>query len=407
MAQPTPLTVAIVTAFPADPARPRGGVEAVSVNLVRGLAKFADLSVHVVTTDPDCERPIQTRWEGATLHRLKRPGRNVLTDAIGPGRRLVSEFVTRLKPDVVHAHDVYGLMVQGLPIPRVFTVHGFIHEDTRLAGERFARLRAWIWRRVEIRGWADQPHIVSISPYVRERLSPLVPGVIHDIDNPIDAGCFDVTPRRSSQAVVFSAALINHRKNTLGLVEAFGRYLRGDGNAILRLAGPVAEEDYGRRVRERIVQLGLSERVTLLGSIPAAQVRTELAAASAFALVSFEEGAPMGVAEAMAAGVPVITSNRCGMPYMVRHGESGYLVNPHDVEDVARHLSMLLDQPGRIEAMGAEARRTALERFHPDVVARRTREVYLRAAGRPDANTRISPTPATSEAKREAVPAAR
>ena len=384
MAHTNPLTVAIVTAFPADPARPRGGVEAVSVNLVRGLAKFADLAIHVVTIDPDCERSIQTRWEGATLHRLRRPGRNVLTDAIGPGRRLVSEFVTRLKPDVVHSHDVYGLMVKGLPIPRVFTVHGFIHEDTRLAGERFARLRAWIWRRVEIGGWADQPHIVSISPYVRERLSPLVPGVIHDIDNPIDAGCFDVTPRRMAQPVVFSAALINHRKNTLGLVEAFGRYLRGGGNAILRLAGPVAEEDYGRRVRERMVQLGLSERVTLLGSIPAAQIRTELAMASAFALVSFEEGAPMGVAEAMAAGVPVITSNRCGMPYMIRHGESGYLVNPHDAEDVARHLSMLLDQPGRIEAMGAEARRTALERFHPDVVARRTREVYLRAAGKRD-----------------------
>lgn len=378
MVKPNTMKVAIATAFPADPARPRGGVEAVSVNLVRGLAKFDDLDVQVITTDTACSTATQSKWEGATLHRLPRRGRKVLSDATGPGRQAVSAFIEQLQPDVVHAHDVYGLMVKGLDVPRVFTVHGFIYEDTRLAGERFAALRSRIWKRVEVAGWADQPHIISISPYVRERLAPLVPGVIHDIDNPIDAGCFDVTPNRTRK-VVFSAALINHRKNTLGLVEAFGHYIAGGGDAELRLAGPVAEEEYGRRVHDLIARLGIGDRVTLLGSIPAAQVRQELAAASVFALVSFEEGAPMGVAEAMAAGVPIVTSNRCGMPYMVRHGESGFLVDPNDSQDVARHLGELLNDPARVDSMGREARRVALERFHPNVVARRTREVYRRA----------------------------
>jgi len=381
MVKQNTMKVAIATAFPVDPARPRGGVEAVSVNLVRGLARFDDLDVHVITTDTECAAATETTWEGATLHRLPRRGRRVLSDATGPGRQTVSEFIERLRPDVVHAHDVYGLMVKGLAIPRVFTVHGFIHEDTRLAGERFAALRSRIWKRVEIAGWADQPHIISISPYVRERLAPLVPGVIHDIDNPIDAGCFDVTPNRTRK-IVFSAALINHRKNTLGLIEAFGQYIANGGDAELRLAGPVAEEEYGRRVHAMIAKLGIGDRVRLLGSIPAAQVRQELAAASVFALVSFEEGAPMGVAEAMAAGVPVVTSNRCGMPYMVRHGETGFLVDPNDARDIARHLGELLNDRNRIDAMGAEARRVARERFHPDVVARRTREVYRRASGR-------------------------
>ena len=102
----------------------------------------------------------------------------------------------------------------------------------------------------------------------------------------------------------------------------------------------------------------------------------ELAQAAVFALVSLEENSPMGIEEAMAARVPVLTSNRCGMPYMVRHGETGFLVDPLDVADVARRLETLLADAPRRAAMGTAAREVALARFHPQAVARRTLEVY-------------------------------
>jgi glycosyltransferase involved in cell wall biosynthesis len=177
--------LALVTAFPRDAAAPRGGVEAVSVNLTRALARFSDLEVHVVTVDRNCRQPEDGAWEGAAIHRLPQLGRSTLWSAISADRRQVMERLRALQPDLVHAHDVYGLMVKGLPIPRVFTIHGFIHGDTAVSGERLARLRAVIWRRVETSGWADQPNIISISPYVRERLAGLTEAVVHDIDNPI------------------------------------------------------------------------------------------------------------------------------------------------------------------------------------------------------------------------------
>ena len=77
--------------------------------------------------------------------------------------------------DVIHAHDTFGLMVHGLDLPRVLTIHGFIHEDTRVSGSRFARPRSIIWRYFETRTWAAFPHIISISPYVRERLTGRAP----------------------------------------------------------------------------------------------------------------------------------------------------------------------------------------------------------------------------------------
>ncbi len=375
------LKVAVVTSFPRDPGRPMGGVEAVSVNLVRALGEIPEFDVHVVTTDHAGVFAEEHVWLGTTVHRLPHSGKSVLLDATGPGRRAVQKFLLELKPDVVHAHDVYGLMVRDLPIPRVFTIHGFIHSDTRLSGKRIALLRSWLWQRVEMAGWAEQPHIVSISPYVRERLTDIARGVIHDIDNPIAPECFEVK-RREVHGTIFSAASLCRRKNPLALVEALAR-LRARGiDAQLRLAGPTSEKDYVLLLRQRIAELKLDDRVTLLGSIGSEQVRAELATASVFALVSLEEGSPMGIEEAMAAGVPVVTSNRCGMPYMVRDGESGYLVNPRDTEEIANRLERLLSEPRLRAAMSETSRRIAHDRFHPVVVAKRTREVYLQVLGR-------------------------
>jgi glycosyltransferase involved in cell wall biosynthesis len=372
--------LAFVTAFPEDPAAPRGGVEAVSVVLIDALLRLADLDVHVVTLTREGAARIDG-WRGATVHRLPRRGRWMLTGAVGADRRQMRDFLLRLAPDIVHANDTYGLMVQGLPLPRVFTIHGFIHADTQLSGGAGARARAAVWRRLETRGWADQPHIISISPYVRERLRGIAQGVIHDIENPVARSFFDIA-RRDERPAIFSAGAICRRKNTLGLIDAFAALRRAGVDATLRLAGNVTEADYGARVRDRVQTPELAGHVELLGAISAAQVARELSSASAFALVSLEENSPLGVQEAMAAGVPIVTSSRCGMPYLVRDGESGFLVDPHDRDDIASRLRQIVEDAALRASMGAAARAFALERFHPDVVARRTRDVYARALAR-------------------------
>lgn len=371
------MRIAIVTAFPEQEDTPRGGVEAVSVTLVQSLAALPGLDVQVVTVRADATAGTR-HWNGATIHTLPRLGKRMLTGAMGADRRQVQEQLRALKPDVVHAHDTFGLMVRGLPLPRVLTIHGFIHGDTLVAGAPFARIRSAAWRLIESRTWADYPHIISISPYVRERLTGIATGAIHDIDNPIGASFFNL-PRREAGLVVFSAAVVSRRKNTLGLVEALARVRKAGVDASLRLAGAVAEPAYDQIVQARIGELDLEPYVVRLGGISAAQVADELSRASVFALVSREENSPLGIEEAMAAGVPVVTSNRCGMPYMVRDGVTGYLVDPEDSGDIAARLIDLLRHQDRRTAMGDRARAVAADRFHPGLVAERTRAVYARA----------------------------
>ncbi|MFW6154476.1 MAG: glycosyltransferase family 4 protein [Planctomycetota bacterium] len=374
------MKIAIATAYPTDPASPVGGVEAVSVNLVGALARMEGVELHVVTTDAGRRKPAVFRDGPVIMHRLPRHGRRALTGAVGAGRWQMKHCLRTLAPDVVHAHDVYGLMVKGLAVPRVFTVHGFIYADTAVSGTPAARLRSRLWRRVEVAGWADQPHIIAISPYVHRRLTGLTRARIHDIDNPVGEAYFDI-PRRERSVTILSTAVISPRKNTLALIEAFALLLERGHDVRLRLAGASRWEDYFRKVTERVADPRLTRHVDLLGAISAEHVRRELAAASIYALTSLEENAPVGIAEAMAAGVPVVASNRCGMPYMIREGESGYLVDPTDVRDIARRLEVLVMRRDRREAMGARGRRIALQRFHPAVVAERTMAVYRQAVG--------------------------
>jgi glycosyltransferase involved in cell wall biosynthesis len=369
------MKVAILTSFPTNPLAPRGGVEAVSVNLVEALTRRPGLELHVITADRACEAPAQIDWNGATIHRLPMGGGRLLRFVLGAGRAEVLERISQIDPDVIHAHDFYGIMVKGLPVPRVFTVHGFIHEDTRFSGGWLAWLRAQMWKRHELAAWADQPHIISISPYVRERLAGIARGAIHEIENPIDARVFEIE-RRENEGTIFCAAVISPRKNTLGLVKAFAKVARRHPNAQLRLAGSAADEGYLHEVERCIAENSLSERVQLLGSLSTEEIRAELSRASIFALLSFEEGAPMGISEAMAAGVPVVTSNRCGMPYMVSDGKSGFLVDPHEPQEAADRFDELLSQVELRQRLGANARAFALERFHPDRVAEGTERVY-------------------------------
>ena len=353
-------------------------MEAVSVILVDALARQTGFDVHVVTAERDRSTIATLQHGPVTVHRLPWSATRILTGALGREGRRLRDYIGSLQCDLVHAHDTYGIMLRGLDVPRVLTIHGFIHEDTRVSGERWARLRGRVWRRIETRAWADYPHVISISPYVRERLRGIVSGVVHDIENPIDEAFFDVQ-RRDNGRDIFCAATLSPRKNTLGLVEAFGRLKARGIDASLTLAGAQVPA-YAARVHQRIAELSLQRSVTVLPSIPVREVCDKLASASVVALVSLEENAPLAIEEAMAAGVPVVTSNRCGMPYLVSEGETGYLVNPHNPDEIADRLARILAHPALRVRMGTRARTAARDRFHPLAVAHRTRQVYLRAA---------------------------
>jgi glycosyltransferase involved in cell wall biosynthesis len=368
--------VAVFSRYPSDFSRPKGGVESVTVVLVRALAQIDGLDVHVLTLEPRRTRLAVEQDGRVTVHRL--PGSRwpqMLDVMLGPGKRRLVRYIEKLKPDILHTHETYGLTLGNIPMAHVFTVHGF--DDTNLIADsaRFAWIRSRLWTLVIRHGLAAQKHIISITPYVRTRIESQTPAEIYDIDNPVDERFFRIAHRPQAGRILCTG-WINERKNTLGSVEAFARIAAGRSDAKLAIAGEAPEAEYLGRVKKTIEKQGIADRVEFLGHINHTQLVDELAKASVFLLPSRQENAPMAISEAMAAGIPVVTSNRCGMPFMVREGQTGFLIDPESTDQIAQRLDELLASPELAGRMGQAGHQTAMDRFHPRAVAEKTLAVY-------------------------------
>ncbi|MBT8342954.1 MAG: glycosyltransferase family 4 protein, partial [Desulfatitalea sp.] len=137
-------------------------------------------------------------------------------------------------------------------------------------------------------------------------------------------------------------------------------------------------EVYLSKVKTAIQDNRIEDKIVFLGHIGREQLQTELAGAMCMLLPSLQENAPMAISEAMAVGVPVIASNRCGMPYMIEDNRSGFLVDPDDYTDIGNKIIQLASDESLCSHMGEKGREIALSRFHPDVVAEKTVKAYDR-----------------------------
>ena len=371
------LRLLLISRYPRSFGRPRGGVESVTVILARALAQMDNIDVHLLTLENNLSKEFFEQDGRVNIHRLPRTSCPEIVDIhIGPGRKRLLAKIREIAPDVVHSHETFGLTFGDFEIPHIFTVHGFDHANIPTEGRAFAWIRSVLWKYVERRGLSRQKTIISISPYVIGMIKKFSPmASIYSIDNPVDERFFSVKHSENSGRVLV-LGWINERKNTLGAVLAMAHALRVANIGTLVIAGEAKLLSYKERVLREIQETGIGSHVEFLGHINQEQLANELTRTNILLLPSLQENAPMAISEAMAAGIPVVASNRCGMPYMVEDGGSGFLVDPLDTAQTGARLAELLRSPELRRKMGERGREIALFRFHPDIVARKTSDVY-------------------------------
>lgn len=110
-------------------------------------------------------------------------------------------------------------------------------------------------------------------------------------------------------------------------------------------------------VDAKIRALGLTARVHITGFVP--EVWPYLADADVFAIASASEAYGIAIAEAMAAGLPVVASDVGGIPELVKPGVTGELFPPGDSESLAAHLVRMLSEPELRARMSPAAREAA------------------------------------------------
>ncbi|TDM04874.1 MAG: hypothetical protein C4K60_20745 [Ideonella sp. MAG2] len=199
--------------------------------------------------------------------------------------------------------------------------------------------------------------LLTVSDYSRQEMARqygLNPEAIHVTPNAVDHRRF--YPGQEGAAVVRSLGLepgryvltvgrLEPRKNHVTLLTAYAS-LAADAPPLVI----VGQRDFRHdAVFESIASLGLNGRVKVLETVSDTQLPAVLRHAQVFVYPTFAEGFGMPVLEAMASGVPVITSNTTSLPEVA--GDAALLVDPQDAPGLAASLSSLLAKPRQASAL--------------------------------------------------------
>lgn len=219
--------------------------------------------------------------------------------------------------------------------------------------------------------------LIAVSENTRVdaiRILGIAPERIETIYSGVPNAYFDAVPLRRSKPYVLFVGTIEPRKNVEVLLEAWsGMRYRDDFD--LLIAGPAGWSS------ERVMaRLEAGERgVEYLGYVPEAEMPALTAGATAFVYPSLYEGFGFPVAQAMAAGVAVLTSNTSCLPEIA--GDGAVFADPASIAELQSGMERLLDSPELRAELGRRGREKASQ-FRWEECARRSLDFFRRVAGK-------------------------
>ncbi len=382
------MRIAIVGDYPLNETRIWGGVEAAFAYLVRELARIDGLELHVITLGTAALTAGNGHLPGgAILHVLPPFPRFEMARNFRTYQERFDRKLREIKPDLVHAQGAtdHAYVALRSGYPTVITVHGIQTEDSRHQWTFLQRARKRIYGRlIERYNLSHTRHLIAIGRYVVDYfLKVLTPGThVYYVPNAIDESYFGLGDKGNGGTILYAGRVIR-RKRALDLVRAFARVVPQLPSAQLRLAGEYhTDPAYAACVKQAIAEEDLEGRVHMLGGLTEREVQREFESCDVLALPSIQETTPMVIAQAMAAGKPVVATPVGGVAEMVRDGETGFLVPVGDTNHLADALLSLLGDPRLRQRFGHAGRQFAAENYLAASVARRTCTVYAGIAAR-------------------------
>jgi glycosyltransferase involved in cell wall biosynthesis len=175
----------------------------------------------------------------------------------------------------------------------------------------------------------------------------------------------------TDKLVLLYVGVLSPRKNLRFLLDAFNLAQQREPNLVLVLVGDGPQRD---ELRQYAAQLGLTAAVRFAGYIAEADKVAYYNLADIFVFPSLLEGFGMAVAEAMACGVPVVSSNAASLPEVV--GEAGLLASPTDLIEFSQQILRLAQDSDLRRGLGEQGRLRVEENFSWAKAARTTLHAY-------------------------------
>jgi glycosyltransferase involved in cell wall biosynthesis len=335
-----------------------GGQERVALDLARTQVE-AGHEVIAISLAPPPEGPCAALFRDAGV-RVETVAKRLRVDPTLPVR--LGRYLGRAGVSIVHTHNPHAL-IYGAPAALVagaaaiHTKHGMNPDTPR---------RVWLRRTA---GKLARAHVAVTPSLARVALkSGDCDGTrLHVVPNGVDLTRFKPSRRARAQVrlelgipgdawVVGTVGRLAPEKDQALLVDAMADQLGEHRQLVLVGDGPERAA-----IANRVAATGRSRHVHMTGA--RSDVQNLLAAFDAFALTSRTEGLPLVLLEAMAMGLPVVSTAVGGIPDLVEHRVTGFLLPSGDVARLSRQLSLLSTDFSLSRQIGEAARRTVLERY--------------------------------------------
>jgi glycosyltransferase involved in cell wall biosynthesis len=298
-------------------------------------------------------------WPEARFLLLKHPEAGRLSDAPGVTEQVVAHaangpvtmwalprFVDLSGVALFHAP--FNILPAGLAMPSVATVHDLMwltHPDWAARPGWRGRVDRAFYRHGLRRALVKATRIACVSAATAAEVVAFAPGTASRTRvtlSGVDAAFRPVPPDKGGRRYILSVGQYAPYKNHDGVLEAFAR-IAGDAPDLDLIF--VQRQGAGSdALRPRAAVLGVAERVRFAPPMDREGLARLYSGAAALAHPSLMEGFGNPLAEAMACGCPVVTSNRSAMPEVT--GGAALLVNPTDVDAIAGALRRVVSDAG-------------------------------------------------------------
>jgi glycosyltransferase involved in cell wall biosynthesis len=299
-----------------------------------------------------------------------------IIDGYAYERRAFGELLARSNVDIVHAHWTYefGMAAIDSGLPYLITAHDDPVVILKLFKDSSRLVRYFMARTVLKRATA----LSAVSEDLRCRLAGLTKTSIEVIPNPLNYCFFDAVPLRAAPSTFIEHRFIsvingwNYWKNASNALLAFARVRKQRQDVSYHLFG--SDFQPGGPAQRWAEANGVAEGVEFRGMVSHSQLIEELKVSSVMLHPSRWEACPMGIAEAMALGLPVVGgSDSGGTAWMISGG--GLTVDITRPEEIAEAALQLISN----DVLYLQCSTQAMERvqeFLPEKVINQYEDMY-------------------------------
>lgn len=190
---------------------------------------------------------------------------------------------------------------------------------------------------------------------------------------------------RSGRPEVLMVASLREKKGHRFGIDAFCAVAQSRDDVFMTIVG---DGPLRKPLEGQVCELGLQDRVTFKGNLHRRECQALLQQAHVLLYPSItasngdtEGGAPVAILEAMAAGLPVISTQHADIPFVLREGASGILVDEGDVDGMVGALRQTLEGGEEVDRLASDGRRAVEERHTLESQGKLLEAIYDEARG--------------------------